>query len=52
MRKTVIAGNWKMNMTPAKTAEFTLKLIILRVNFRDTFLLQKGMTHNEQEHSA
>ncbi len=22
MRKTVIAGNWKMNMTPAKTAEF------------------------------
>lgn len=26
MRRTVIAGNWKMNMTPAATAEFITKL--------------------------
>ena len=26
MRKTVIAGNWKMNMTPAKTAAFIKEL--------------------------
>ena len=26
MRKTVIAGNWKMNMTPAKTREFITAL--------------------------
>ena len=26
MRKTVIAGNWKMNMTPSKTREFIKEL--------------------------
>ena len=54
-RKTVIAGNWKMNMTatePKKFAEELKKIIPMIADLRDAFTQISQMTKEEIEAQA
>ena len=47
-RKTVIAGNWKMNKTPSETKEFMtqLKAIMPKGRWCDIALCYRSLSHN------
>ena len=54
-RKTVIAGNWKMNMTATETKKFAeelKKIIPMIADLRDAFTQISQMTKEEIEAQA